>query len=174
MIFFFFSFVSFSFPFSSVSCSAFALSAFALSSDAIIFFVSSVKRERIAPRAYSFIRHTRLDRRHVRPQDGYRPRRRGNGARRHPRHARRRERRPRRPYRQLLPPRQRRACQSGILHRTACLLRMDRFPEGFMFQLSVSEFANLKSQIATSSWGGVRKPPKVFTECPIVPSSLTV
>ena len=41
---------------------------------------------------------------------------------------------------------------------------MDRFPDGFMFQLSASEFADLKSQIATSSWGGVRKPPKVFTE----------
>ena len=33
-----------------------------------------------------------------------------------------------------------------------------------MFQLSASEFADLKSQIATSSWGGVRKLPKVFTE----------
>ena len=41
---------------------------------------------------------------------------------------------------------------------------MDRFPDGFMFQLSASEFADLKSQIATSSWGGVCKPPKVFTE----------
>ena len=41
---------------------------------------------------------------------------------------------------------------------------MDRFPDGFMFQLSASEFADLKSQIATSSWGGVRKPPRVFTE----------
>ena len=41
---------------------------------------------------------------------------------------------------------------------------MDRFPDGFMFQLSASEFADLKSQIATSSWGGVRKPPKIFTE----------
>ncbi|MEW6674072.1 MAG: ORF6N domain-containing protein [Thermodesulfobacteriota bacterium] len=35
-----------------------------------------------------------------------------------------------------------------------------------MFQLSEEEFANLKSQIATSSssWGGRRKPPLVFTE----------
>jgi ORF6N domain-containing protein len=31
-----------------------------------------------------------------------------------------------------------------------------RFPEDFMFQLSQKEFDNLKSQIATSSWGGRR------------------
>lgn len=57
---------------------------------------------------------------------------------------------------------------------------IERFPSGFMFQLSASEFADLKSQIATSnsdgklarlksqfatsSWGGIRKAPKVFTE----------
>jgi hypothetical protein len=40
----------------------------------------------------------------------------------------------------------------------------ERFPGDFMFQLSKEEFANLKSQIATSSWGGVRKSPYVFTE----------
>ena len=39
-----------------------------------------------------------------------------------------------------------------------------RFPEDFMFQLSELEFQNLKSQIATSSWGGTRKLPFVFTE----------
>ena len=39
-----------------------------------------------------------------------------------------------------------------------------RFPVDFMFQLSADEFANLKSQIATSSWGGRRKLPNVFTE----------
>ncbi len=39
-----------------------------------------------------------------------------------------------------------------------------RFPEDFMFQLSEIEFKNLKSQFATSSWGGRRKPPNVFTE----------
>ena len=39
-----------------------------------------------------------------------------------------------------------------------------RFPEDFMFQLSKEEFGNLKSQIATSSWGGVRKRPLAFTE----------
>ena len=41
---------------------------------------------------------------------------------------------------------------------------LSRFPEDFMFQLSDAEFNNLKSQIATSSWGGRRKPPFVFTE----------
>ena len=43
---------------------------------------------------------------------------------------------------------------------------IDKFPEDFMFQLTKEEFDNLKSQIATSSssWGGRRKPPLVFTE----------
>lgn len=41
---------------------------------------------------------------------------------------------------------------------------IDRFPEDFMFQLSVEEFSNLKSQFATSSWGGRRYPPYAFTE----------
>ena len=40
----------------------------------------------------------------------------------------------------------------------------ERFPEDFMFQLSKEEVANLKSQFATSSWGGTRKLPYVFTE----------
>ena len=39
-----------------------------------------------------------------------------------------------------------------------------RFPEDFMFQLTQIEFQNLKSQIATSSWGGSRKLPFAFTE----------
>ena len=39
-----------------------------------------------------------------------------------------------------------------------------RFPEDFMFQLTKNEFENLKSQFATSSWGGLRKLPYVFTE----------
>jgi hypothetical protein len=41
-----------------------------------------------------------------------------------------------------------------------------KFPDDFMFQLTEEEFANLKSQIATSSysWGGRRKRPLVFTE----------
>ena len=41
---------------------------------------------------------------------------------------------------------------------------MDRFPEDFMFQLSEEEFLVLKSQFATSSWGGRRSLPYVFTE----------
>lgn len=41
---------------------------------------------------------------------------------------------------------------------------LKRFPEDFMFQLSEQEFNNLKSQIVTSSWGGKRKLPLVFTE----------
>ena len=39
-----------------------------------------------------------------------------------------------------------------------------RFPVDFMFQLTESEAENLKSQFATSSWGGRRKLPLVFTE----------
>ena len=39
----------------------------------------------------------------------------------------------------------------------------DRFPEDFMFQLTTEEYANLRSQNATSSWGGRRNPPLVFT-----------
>lgn len=41
---------------------------------------------------------------------------------------------------------------------------LKRFPEDFMFSLDIKEVSNLKSQIATSSWGGVRKMPNVFTE----------
>jgi len=41
---------------------------------------------------------------------------------------------------------------------------ISRFPEDFMFQLTEIEYENLKSQFATSSWGGRRKPPNVFTE----------
>lgn len=40
----------------------------------------------------------------------------------------------------------------------------DRFPEDFMSQLSGEEFATLRSQTVTSSWGGRRHPPRVFTE----------
>lgn len=39
-----------------------------------------------------------------------------------------------------------------------------RFPHDFMFQLSASEFSNLKSRFVTSSWGGVRRSPYAFTE----------
>jgi hypothetical protein len=41
---------------------------------------------------------------------------------------------------------------------------MDRFPEDFMFQLTIDEFENLISQNATSNWGGRRKLPYAFTE----------
>lgn len=41
---------------------------------------------------------------------------------------------------------------------------IERFPEDFMFELTKEEFENLKSQIATSSWGGQRYLPYVFTE----------
>jgi len=46
---------------------------------------------------------------------------------------------------------------------------MERFPDDFMFQLNKVESEtwnqlNLKSQIVTSSWGGKRKLPYVFTE----------
>jgi hypothetical protein len=41
---------------------------------------------------------------------------------------------------------------------------IERFPEDFMFELSNQEFAILRSQIATSSWGGTRYAPMVFTE----------
>jgi hypothetical protein len=40
----------------------------------------------------------------------------------------------------------------------------ERFPERFMFQVSEQEFRNLKSQFATSRWGGRRNLPYVFTE----------
>lgn len=36
---------------------------------------------------------------------------------------------------------------------------IERFPEDFMFQLNPEEFANLKSQFVTSSWGGIRTAP---------------
>ena len=39
-----------------------------------------------------------------------------------------------------------------------------RFPEDFMFQLNAEEWAILKSQFVTSSWGGARTRPYAFTE----------
>lgn len=54
---------------------------------------------------------------------------------------------------------------------------IERFPESYMFQLSTAEkedlrsqivTSSLKSQIATSSWGGARKLPYVFTEHGVV------
>ena len=41
---------------------------------------------------------------------------------------------------------------------------LGRFPKDFMFQLSKKEFENLKSQFATSSWGGRRRRPYAFTD----------
>ena len=40
----------------------------------------------------------------------------------------------------------------------------ERFPEDFMFQLTKEELEILRSQFATSSWGGTRYLPYVFTE----------
>lgn len=41
---------------------------------------------------------------------------------------------------------------------------INRFPNDFMFQLEEAEYDILKSQFATSSWGGKRKLPYAFTE----------
>lgn len=41
---------------------------------------------------------------------------------------------------------------------------LKRFPDDFVFRINYQEFTNLKSQFATSSWGGVRKLPYAFTE----------
>lgn len=41
---------------------------------------------------------------------------------------------------------------------------IDRFPEDFMFELTKEEFDNLRTQIATSSYGGTRYMPFAFTE----------
>ena len=37
-----------------------------------------------------------------------------------------------------------------------------RFPEDFMFELTSTEWENLRTQIATSSWGGKRYLPFAF------------
>jgi hypothetical protein len=41
---------------------------------------------------------------------------------------------------------------------------LSRFPKDFMFALIKTEVKNLRSQIATSSWGGRRTVPLSFTE----------
>jgi hypothetical protein len=41
---------------------------------------------------------------------------------------------------------------------------IERFPEDFMFELAPEEFRTLRSQIATSNWGGTRYTPFAFTE----------
>ena len=40
----------------------------------------------------------------------------------------------------------------------------ERFPSDFMYQLSLQEVRNLRSQFVTSSWGGRRRRPYAFTE----------
>jgi hypothetical protein len=41
---------------------------------------------------------------------------------------------------------------------------IERFPGDFMFELTKNEFEILRSQFATSSWGGSRYAPMAFTE----------
>ena len=41
---------------------------------------------------------------------------------------------------------------------------LERFPEDFMFELTKDEYNSLRSQFGTSSWGGTRYLPMVFTE----------
>ena len=41
---------------------------------------------------------------------------------------------------------------------------LNRFPSDFMFELSTEEWAVLRSQFASSSWGRQRYPPYSFTE----------
>ena len=41
---------------------------------------------------------------------------------------------------------------------------LERFPQDFMFQLTIEETINLRYQIGTSSWGGSRYRPYAFTE----------
>ena len=41
---------------------------------------------------------------------------------------------------------------------------IQRFPDDFMFQLTKSEISDLRCQFGTSSWGGSRYNPYVFTE----------
>jgi len=40
----------------------------------------------------------------------------------------------------------------------------NRFPEDFMFELNKEEFEILRTQFASSSWGGLRYMPMAFTE----------
>ena len=39
----------------------------------------------------------------------------------------------------------------------------DKFPDGYIVELTNDEWENLKSKFSTSSWGGKRKLPKAFT-----------
>jgi hypothetical protein len=40
----------------------------------------------------------------------------------------------------------------------------DKFPEGYILNLTADEWGNLKSKYSTSSWGGKHKLPKAFSE----------
>ena len=40
----------------------------------------------------------------------------------------------------------------------------DKFPEGYILNLTPEEWGNLKSKFSTSSWGGKNKLPKAFSE----------
>jgi phage regulator Rha-like protein len=40
----------------------------------------------------------------------------------------------------------------------------DKFPDGYILELNSKEWADLKSKISISSWGGKNKLPKAFTE----------
>ena len=40
----------------------------------------------------------------------------------------------------------------------------DRFPDGYLLEMTEEESENLKSKFSTSSWGGKRYTPKVFIE----------
>ena len=59
-------------------------------------------------------------------------------------------------------------CKNGTKTINQAVKRhINKFPERYMFQLTESEYDNLKSQVGTSSlnnYGGVRKMPYVFTE----------
>ena len=49
----------------------------------------------------------------------------------------------------------------------------NRFPDDFMYELTKTEFENLRSQIVISSWGGLRFAPMAFTEQGVaMPSSV--
>jgi hypothetical protein len=47
-------------------------------------------------------------------------------------------------------------------------MNLARFPEDFRFQLTRKEYDNLRSENPTSSWGGRRSRPWVFTEYGVI------
>ena len=53
--------------------------------------------------------------------------------------------------------------ETKVLHQ-AVRRNLDRFPDDFSFSLTDQEFAILRSQTVTSSWGGSRYAPMAFTE----------